>query len=73
MKNDASVNDEKKDNREFAASDGQVEKARKQEEDYWLRMCSNPDPNDNTILPDAFQNKGPLEAQDGFESPLDDP
>eukprot|EP00795_Rhopilema_esculentum_P000528 gene528-10211_t len=73
LKNDASVNDEERDNREIAATDAQVEKARKQEEDFWLKMCSNPDPNDNTILPDAFRNKGPLEAQDGFKSPPDDP
>ena len=37
--------------------DSDLEKACQEEQDYWLKMCSNLDPNDNVIRPDAFIHK----------------
>ena len=41
----------------------------KDEQDFWLKMCSNQDPNDNTIQPETFTEKDPWKFQDGFLSP----
>ena len=50
-------------------ADDQLEKNMKDEQDFWLKMCSNQDPNDNTIQPETFTEKDPWKGQDEFLSP----
>ncbi len=50
-----------------AKTNSQYNEEQKEQQELWLKLCANKDPNDSTVHPDAFTEKDLLQAQDPLQ------
>ncbi len=49
-------------------NDERKNKEQDEQQDLWLKLCSNKDPNDNTVYPDAYSEKDPWDNKEDTPS-----